>query len=109
MQIYLKAADSSENPVYQVEIAKGQDVINMSSKLFSDESIPKENLFAVMTCSDAEENCPFVPGSVFRHPLTYQDPKSFDDTPQESQAYTNKIMEIGSELYWLFEQYAISG
>ena len=93
-----------ENPLYEVSFGEGIPTALAFSKTFQDDSIPKENLFAVMTCSHAEENCPFIPGTAYRVALPFEDPKAHDDTPNEKQAYQDKIVEIGAELYWLFSR-----
>ena len=56
--------------------------ITLFSKLFDDEVNPKDKFAAIMTCDHAEANCPFVPGCEVRIPITYVDPKLYDDTPQ---------------------------
>ena len=93
-----------ENPLYEVYFGFGIPTAQAFSKTFQDDSIPKKNLFAVMTCSHAEENCPLIPGTAYRVALPYEDPKVFDDTPKEEKAYREKILEIGAELYWLFSR-----
>ena len=93
-----------ENPLYEVSFGEGIPTALAFSKTVQDDSIPKENLFAVMTCSHAEENCPFIPGTAYRVALPFEDPKAHDDTPNEKQAYQDKIVEIGAELYWLFSR-----
>lgn len=93
-----------KNPLYEVSFGDDIPTALAFSKTFQDDSISKENLFAVMTCSHAEENCPFIPGTTYRVALPYEDPKAYDDTPNEKQAYRDKIMEIGAELYWLFSR-----
>jgi arsenate reductase len=57
-----------------------------------------------MTCSDADENCPFIPGTEKRIPLTYEDPKSFDNTDKESEMYDKRSLQIASELLYVFKQ-----
>ncbi len=57
-----------------------------------------------MTCSDADENCPFIPGAEFRLPLTYEDPKEADDTPYEESRYDERVRQIGVEMMYVFQQ-----
>ncbi|MEM6771423.1 MAG: protein-tyrosine-phosphatase, partial [Bacteroidota bacterium] len=70
------------------------------SKRYDDAVNPKANFAAVMTCSDADENCPFIPGADVRIPLTYEDPKVADGTPEEATVYDERLREIGRELLW---------
>jgi arsenate reductase len=57
-----------------------------------------------MTCSHADENCPLVLGASGRIPLTYDDPKEFDDTPLEAAKYSERVHQIGREILYAFSQ-----
>ncbi|MDX2062941.1 MAG: protein-tyrosine-phosphatase [Bacteroidia bacterium] len=59
---------------------------------------------ALMTCSDADEKCPFVPGAAARFKLTFEDPKVADGTPNERQAYDERCRQIATELLYVFTQ-----
>ena len=59
---------------------------------------------AIMTCSHADENCPFIPGTEKRIPVRYEDPKSFDDTREESVMYDQRSMQIASEMFYVFSK-----
>jgi arsenate reductase len=39
---------------------------------------------AIMTCSHADVHCPVIPGAEKHIALLYDDPKEFDDTPDEA-------------------------
>ena len=65
---------------------------------------PEKDFAAVMTCSHADEHCPFIPGATARIALTYDDPKDFDDTPLESEKYRERVMQIGREILYAFSQ-----
>lgn len=76
--------NESNNPQYHVHFADNEEPIIAFSKLFDDrDQNPSENFAAIMTCSHADENCPFVPGVDRRIPIRYEDLKTFDDTPLE--------------------------
>jgi hypothetical protein len=53
-----------------------------------------------MTCSQADENCPFIPGAALRLLLTYEDPKEADDTPEETARYDEWVRQIGREIFY---------
>lgn len=72
------------------------------SKLYNDSSSPTKDFAAVMTCAHADENCPFIAGAEERIPLRYEDPKRFDNTENEAEAYLNKSIEIATELHYIF-------
>lgn len=74
------------------------------SKLYDAESSPCDDFAAVMTCSDAEKNCPFIPGAAQQISLLYEDPKAFDGTPDEEKAYRERSDQIGAELLYVFSR-----
>ncbi len=89
-----------ENPHYQVSFSKDHPPLECFSKTFDDPVNPQRNFAAIMTCSDADENCPFIPGVELRLPLTYEDPKVADDTPEEQQRYDERVRQIGREIFY---------
>lgn len=72
------------------------------SKVYNDKVNPKSNFAAIMTCSDAEENCPFIPGVALRIGTTYDDPKAFDGTPQQDEKYLERSNQIALECLYVF-------
>ena len=57
-----------------------------------------------MMCTDAEANCPFVPGALTRVAIPFNDPKAFDGNSQVLKAYSATMMEIGIQILYLFNQ-----
>ena len=57
-----------------------------------------------MTCSQADEACPFVPGAVLRLSLPYDDPKEADGTAQEASRYDERSKHIATEMLYCFSQ-----
>ena len=55
-----------------------------------------------MTCGDAEENCPFIPGVELRIGTTYNDPKEFDGTELQDQKYKERSLQIALETLYFF-------
>jgi arsenate reductase len=91
----------AENPVY--EIVYGQSLAKTTfSKTFDHASNPQTDFIAVMTCEDAAENCPFVPGADQRISLTYDDPKIYDGTFEEWKGYLKRSEQIARELLYVF-------
>jgi len=90
------------NPVYTIRFASAAEPLQCFSKVYDDSVNPKGNFAAIMTCSDADENCPFIPGVDLRLPLTYEDPKVADDTPAESERYDERVQQIGREIFYAF-------
>lgn len=91
-----------DNPVYTFE-SKGNKYKYFSKK-YDDESNPKDNFCAIMTCSDADENCPYIPGANSRVSLKYDDPKEFDGTELEEEKYLERSMQIATELFYVMSK-----
>ncbi len=89
-----------DNPHYAVHFSEDAAPLIGWSKTFDDPANPTEDFAAIMTCSDADENCPFIPGVAFRLPLTYNDPKEADDTPEEAARYDERVQQIGREIFF---------
>ncbi len=100
----LSKNELASNPRYLIKYSDRADAIVCFSKLFDDSSSPNENFITMMTCSDADENCPFIPGALKRISFRFEDPKSFDGTPLESQKYDERSLEIATELFFIMEQ-----
>lgn len=95
--------DESTNPHYLVQFSPTHSM-DAFSKLIDDEVNPKEHFAAIMTCTHAEQNCPFVPGADFRIGLSFDDPKSFDGTEQESEMYLARVYQMATEIYYVFSR-----
>lgn len=89
-----------ENPKYQVAFSGEHEPMVCFSKTFDDPVNPKSNFAAIMTCSHADANCPFIPGASFRLSVTYEDPKESDDSPRETEVYDERVLEIGREIFY---------
>lgn len=94
---------SNDNPRYNVDIGPGLPGLTCYSKRY-EEAISGDPFIAVMTCSDADRNCPVVPGAIARIPLTYEDPKASDGTDGQQKAYLKTAVEIGREIMWVFQR-----
>lgn len=89
-----------DNPRYSVSFSDEAKPLICFSKTFDHAVNPKQNFAAIMTCSDADENCPFVPGAEFRIPITYRDPKESDDTSREVAVYDERLNQIAKEMLY---------
>lgn len=92
-----------DNPRYQVHYADGHPPLVCFSKVFDHPENPETNFAAIMTCSEADANCPFIPGAEWRLPLTYEDPKEADGTPEEAARYDERVRQIGREILFAFQ------
>ena len=100
----IASGGKSENPEYSVSFADSHPAMKVFSKKYDDRVNPVGDFCAVMTCSEADANCPFIPGAALRVPITYEDPKEFDGTERESTAYKERCFQIGVEMFYLFHQ-----
>lgn len=98
----VEADGSADNPRYSVTWSAGIEPLVCWSKTWQDDANPGQDFIAVMTCSDADEACPFVPGAAHRIALTYEDPKEFDGTDREARAYDERSEQIARELLYAF-------
>jgi arsenate reductase len=98
-----KISDTS-NPVYAVKFDENQHPIICFSKTYFDDFNPKTNFSAIMTCNNADEGCPMVLGAEARFPIKYDDPKAFDGTDIMNEKYTERSLQIASEMYYVFNQ-----
>jgi arsenate reductase len=96
----IQQKDESSNPNYEVTI--GSKNLELFSKIYDDTSHPTENFAAIMTCSHAEQNCPFIPGASKRISIPYDDPKEFDDTKIEAAKYDERSQQIAQEMKFVF-------
>ncbi len=95
-------SEGDTNPVYKVFHSGNNEGISLFSKLFDDPVNQSDHFAAVMTCSHADENCPFIPGAEKRIPVLYEDPKAFDDTPEEASKYDERSVQIAAEMFYVF-------
>jgi protein-tyrosine-phosphatase len=91
-----------ENPEYSVTYAPDAGAVTVFSKVFDHSSNPQQDFCAVMTCSDADQNCPFIPGASMRLAIPYEDPKEFDGTAKEVAGYRERCRQIATEMFYVF-------
>ncbi len=92
------------NPVYSIKYAENAHPIIGFSKKMDDAFNPKSAFAAIMTCHSADEACPVVPGAEQRIPITFEDPKAFDNTPRQAEKYKERSLQIATELLYVFSQ-----
>ena len=100
----IQKLSETENPIYSIKFASNSLPIIGFSKTFDDKFNPKEDFAAIMTCSSADEGCPLVKGSNARFPITFEDPKTFDNTPQQKEKYHERSLQIAAELLYVMRK-----
>ena len=103
----IKAISEGENPIYSIKFAKNEPPIIGFSKQLDDDFNPKSEFAAIMTCDSASEACPFVPGAEKRISITFEDPKTFDNTPFQMEKYRERSLQIATEMQHVFSQIKI--
>tara|TARA_R110002051_G_scaffold289275_1_gene352263 strand:+ start:1793 stop:2428 length:636 start_codon:yes stop_codon:yes gene_type:complete len=103
----IKTISKNENPIYSIKYANNEHPIIGFSKKLDDDFNPKSEFAAIMTCDSANEACPFVPGAEKRIPITFQDPKAFDNTPQQAEKYNERSLQIATEMKYVFSKISI--
>lgn len=100
----IKAISQGSNPVYTIKYAENEHPIIAFSKTYFDDFNPENGFAAIMTCSQADGGCPFISGAEKRIPITFEDPKEFDNTPQQAEKYEERSLQIASEMFYVFSQ-----
>lgn len=102
--VKVEKADDTRNPRYAVQFRDSKESITCFSKVYSDPPNPKADFCAVMTCSQADKNCPQVDGCSLRVAIPFDDPKIADNTPEEAARYDERCAQISREMLYLFSQ-----
>lgn len=100
----IKTISNTENPIYSIKYSDNEPPIIGFSKKLDDDFNPKSEFAAIMTCSHADGNCPLISGAEKRIPITFDDPKAFDNTPIQAEKYKERSLQIATELFYVFSQ-----
>jgi arsenate reductase (thioredoxin) len=100
----IKNISEGSNPVYTIKYAVNEHPIIGFSKTYDDEFNPQSEFVAILTCSQADGGCPFIAGAEKRIPITFEDPKAFDNTPQQAGKYEERSLQIATEMFYVFSQ-----
>jgi len=102
--IKIERTKASENPRYLVRFSDTIEPLTCFSKVYSDPPNPKRDFCAIMTCSQADKNCPQVDGCSLRVGIPFDDPKVADNTPEEAARYDERCAQISREMLYVFSQ-----
>lgn len=100
----IETISEGKNPIYSIKYADNEPAVIGFSKKLDDDFNPKSEFAAVMTCSQADGGCPFIAGAEKRIPITFEDPKAFDNTSQQAEKYQERSLQIATELMYVFAQ-----
>jgi arsenate reductase len=104
----IKTLSQGNNPVYSVKYNENNHPIICFSKTYDDAFNPQSEFAAILTCSQADGGCPFIAGAEKRIPITFEDPKTFDNTAQQAEKYLERSIQIATELLYVFSQIKIN-
>lgn len=96
----------NQNPVYAIKFDQNEMPIIGFSKKYDDKFNPESDFCAIMTCSSADQGCPFIAGADKRIPIRYEDPKMYDGNAEMDEKYLQKSLEIGQEMFYVFSKVA---
>lgn len=100
----IKTISEGNNPVYSIKYAENEHPVIGFSKKLDDDFNPTANFIAIMTCNSAYEACPYVSGAEKCFSFTFDDPKIFDNTPQQTEKYKERSLQIATEMHYIFSQ-----
>ena len=92
----------TKNTLYAIEFAVNETPVKGFSKTYDHAENPKTAFAAILTCSQADKDCPYIPGAEVRISLPFEDPKAFDNTPQQADKYRERSLQIATELKYVF-------
>lgn len=104
MGFKIEPLSSENNPIYAIKFADNEPPVIGFSKVYDSEFNPKSEFAAIMTCSQADVGCPFIAGAEQRIPIAFEDPKMFDNTPEQAQKYLERSLQIATEMFYVFSQ-----
>lgn len=94
----------SNNPIYAIKYGANALPIIGFSKKYDNPFNPLSAFAAVMTCSQADEGCPYIAGAEKRIPIMFEDPKVSDNTPEQTQVYAERSLQIATEMFYVFSE-----
>lgn len=94
----------NNNPVYAIKYSDNALPIIGFSKKYDSHFNPVSAFAAIMTCSQADAGCPLIAGAEKRIPITFEDPKISDNTPEQSQVYAERSLQIATEMFYVFSK-----
>lgn len=98
------SSNDNDNPIYSIKYTENAHPIIGFSKTYDSNFNPKSGFAAIMTCSSADKGCPLVVGAEKRIPIMFDDPKAFDNTPQQAEKYNERSLQIATDLFYVFSK-----
>lgn len=102
--LVIQKLSRADNSIYSIKYDENRPAMVGFSKKYDHNFNPQSGFAAIMTCTHADENCPFIPNAAKRISLPFEDPKAFDGTEQQAVKYEERSIEIATELFYAFSQ-----
>jgi len=96
--------EGNHNPVYRLIFDDDKSPRLFFSKRFDDPANPCEGFCAILTCSEADEAFPHIPGAVNRISCIYPTPEISDNTPEQEAAYEETCRIIATESLYVMKK-----
>ncbi|WP_367331196.1 low molecular weight phosphatase family protein [Sphingobacterium multivorum] len=101
---HIFTVSDTHNPVYAIKYDDNALPVIGFSKKYDSPFNPISKFIAIMTCSQADGGCPFIAGADRRFPVTFEDPKIADDTPDQTRIYAERSLEIARSMFYVFSK-----
>ena len=98
------AIADGNNPIYSIKYAENEHPIIGFSKSYDNDFNPLNSFAAILTCTQADGDCPFISGAEKRIVTPFEDPKAFDNTSQQTEKYQERSLQIATEMFYIFSQ-----
>jgi len=96
--------NAGSNPVYAIKYSDNSQPIIGFSKKYDHPFNPVSAFAAIMTCSQADAGCPSIAAAEKRIPITFEDPKISDNTPEQTEVYAERSLQIAMEMLYVFSK-----
>jgi arsenate reductase (thioredoxin) len=93
-----------QNPIFAARYALDAKPILLFSKRYDHMFNPQRDFGAILTCGEADSDCPYIPNASFRIPVTYVDPKADDGTEREMKSYEETCAKIAGEMFFVLSE-----
>lgn len=98
----ISAINEGTNPHTGISYSAEEPPVIGFSKRYDDSFNPESSFIAIMTCSEADKGCPYLPQAEKRIALPFEDPKVSDGTPLEAETYKARSLQIATEIMFVF-------
>ena len=99
----LKLSETA-NPIYAIKYSDNILPVIGFSKKYDNLFNPISKFAAIMTCSQADNGCPFIAGAEERIPITFEDPKISDNKAEQTKIYSERSLQIATEMFYVFSK-----